>query len=161
MYSLLCQKGWFTLQPCLRRWFVREIFGYYNIPESCYLWCFWQNLLVLFKCLSFWQVIYEVVRLNVHSRLVEWQSTALFHQLQLERYQSIISHSSIPACCLVSEPVELYFNNTWFSKNTGQSGHTTWPHQRCIWFVNVHYLLAANRLHYSIPSAQVAWQIPV
>ena len=30
--SLGCQKGQFTLQLCLRRWFVRKIFGYY-IPK--------------------------------------------------------------------------------------------------------------------------------
>ena len=28
--SLVCQKGQFTFQLCLRRWFVRKIFGYYN-----------------------------------------------------------------------------------------------------------------------------------
>ena len=37
---LLCQKGQFTLQPCRRIWFVREIFGYYppkvKIEHSSY-----------------------------------------------------------------------------------------------------------------------------
>ena len=28
--SLVCQRGQFTLQLCPRRWFVREIFGYYS-----------------------------------------------------------------------------------------------------------------------------------
>ena len=28
-YSLLCQKGQFTLQLCPRRWFVSKILGYY------------------------------------------------------------------------------------------------------------------------------------
>ena len=27
--SLVCKKGQFTLHLCLRRWFVRKIFGYY------------------------------------------------------------------------------------------------------------------------------------
>ena len=27
---LVCQKGHFTLQLCPKRWFVREIFGYYT-----------------------------------------------------------------------------------------------------------------------------------
>ena len=28
--SLVCQKGQFTFQLCLRRWFVRKIFSYYT-----------------------------------------------------------------------------------------------------------------------------------
>ena len=28
--SLVCQKGQFTHQLCLRIWFVRKIFGYYT-----------------------------------------------------------------------------------------------------------------------------------
>ena len=27
--SLVCQKGQFTLHLCLRKWFVRKIFGYF------------------------------------------------------------------------------------------------------------------------------------
>ena len=61
--SILCWKGSFTLQPCLRRWLVSKIFSYYLLPPKSQNWKFFTETFACPKmsisgnCLSKGQIL--------------------------------------------------------------------------------------------------------